>query len=302
MSQPLRLVVILNGVSRKKKKFYRQILPALQASFDVVVRETESREHAITLGKEAAHEKPFGVLAAGGDGTLNQVLNGLMQSGEQVLPALGIIPLGTGNDFARMMGVQPTAQSIVQTLQAKPQPIDIGQIDCCTAEGKTITRYFLNVVSLGMGPAVVHELFTSNRALGATLTYLKAILKVFFTHTGNTISVASGEQQWQGNARVFAVANGQSFGGGIFIAPDAKPNDGLFQTFLASDLPLLKFLWVLQVLKGKRKVRHANIQYDTTQSITITSPEPCWLEAEGELMGMLPGTVSIMKEKIKFFV
>jgi diacylglycerol kinase (ATP) len=295
-----RLIIILNGISRKKKKFYDQILPIIKKQFDVDVWETKHAEHAIELGAEAAKQNPFGVLAAGGDGTLNQVINGLFKSNSPVLPHVGIIPLGTGNDFARLAEVKSTGESIVEKIKGGTKPTDIGKV-ACTRDGNSVTRYFINVASLGMGPAVVHELFKSDRSLGADLTYLKAILKVFFTHPLDDVEVKANNWDWRGKSRVVAIGNGQSFGGGIFIAPDSKPDDGLFSTFVAGNVPLLKFLFVLQRVKAKKLAVDSCIHYNTATEVMLTSLNPCWIETEGELAGLLPAHVTILPKAIQFF-
>jgi diacylglycerol kinase (ATP) len=301
MGELQKLIVILNGVSRKKKKFYRQILPGLADQYVVDVWETQHQEHALELGKKAARESPFGVLAAGGDGTLNQVLNGFFEANLNALPTLGIIPLGTGNDFAHLGNITSTHESILQKIQSGGQLTDVGRVHCLDTAGNQTTRHFINVASLGMGPAVVHELFKSNRALGRDLTYLKSILRVFFTHPLDEIEVSTTDWTWRSKARVVAIANGQSFGGGIFIAPGAKPDDGSFSTFVAGDVPLFKFLFVLQQVKAKRLATDSRIQYNTATQLKLTAPQPCWIETEGELAGLLPATIDMLPGAIRFF-
>src|SRR5271154_4739592 len=113
----MKVAIILNGISRKKKFFYREILPILKQKFEVVVFETQYAQHAIDLAATACAEKFDFILAAGGDGTLNHVLNGVLKDitpmvrvdTNQSMPAIGIIPLGTGNDFAKMSGIKPDA-------------------------------------------------------------------------------------------------------------------------------------------------------------------------------------------------
>ena len=101
--------------------------------------------------------------------------------------------------------------------------------------------------------------------------------------------------------RVFAVANGKSFGNKIFIAPDATMEDGQFNTFLASDIPLVKFLWYLQVIKQKKKITDVKIAYSKVKEVTLSSSQKVLLEAEGELVGQLPARIEILVDRIKFF-
>ncbi len=299
----MKISIILNGISRKKKFFYTSIYPSLQQNFKAEVFETQHAQHAIELASNAVKEKFDYILAAGGDGTLNQVLNGVMlhQQGENILPTIGIIPLGTGNDFAKMCDLKPDATHISNLLtQVKPKLTDIGKLNCRNENGETITKYFINVCSIGMGPEVVRRLVKSDRSLGPTITYLKAITETFFTHKPQKIHVNASNWEWQGKMRVLAIANGKSFGNSMFIAPEALPDDGLFSTFLATDMALLKFLFFLQLVKAKKKINSNAIMYNTSTTIEMSAPEPCPIEAEGEWMGWLPAKIEMLPKHINF--
>lgn len=308
MADQEKIIVILNGISRKKNKFYGEILPGLSKKFFVDVWETKNRDHAIELGRKAAALNPKAILAAGGDGTLNQVLNGLASrfvignsSSSFQDSRIGIIPLGTGNDFARMENIKHTAENIIEKIESGGKLTDVGKVSCFDANGKPITRYFINVASLGMGPDVVQRLFSSDRSLGPTLTYFKAITQTFFSHQPEEVEAVSDHWIWRGKLRVLAIANGQSFGSALYVAPDAKPDDGIFSTFIAGEIPLLKFLWLLQAIKSKKKINDNKIQYNTCTKLSLTSTEKCWIETEGELAGMLPATVEIIPNAVRFF-
>jgi diacylglycerol kinase (ATP) len=151
-----------------------------------------------------------------------------------------------------------------------------------------------------MGPEVVKRLLKNDRSLGPTITYLKSITQTFFTHKPQEISVKTKNWEWRGKMRVMAVANGKSFGNGMYIAKDALSDDGIFSTFLAKEMPLLKFLMFLQLIKAGRKVKDSLITYDTCTSIEITAPDPCPVEAEGEWMGWLPVKMEVMPKRINF--
>lgn len=298
----MKIAIILNGISRKKKFFYTSVYPSLEQNFKAKVFETQHAQHAIELASWAVKEKFEFILAAGGDGTLNQVVNGVLnQHHENVLPTIGIIPLGTGNDFAKMCGLKADATQLAKLLNRNdPRPTDVGSLNCHTESGKMITRYFINVCSMGMGPEVVKRLLKNDRSLGPTLTYLKAITQTFFTHKPQEITIKTKIGEWQGKMRVLAIANGKSFGNGMYIAKEALPDDGIFSTFLAKDMSLLKFLMFLQLIKAGRKVKDSLIMYDKCTAIEVSAPKPCPIEAEGEWMGWLPMKVDVMPNCIKF--
>lgn len=298
----MKVAVILNGISRKKKIFYRIIYPLLQEKSDVTVFETQYPNHAKELAAQAVALNFEIILAAGGDGTLHQVLNGILTAGASELPSLGIIPLGTGNDFAKLCGFKPGGNNISGLLELnKPIPTDIGKISCINENGEPVTEYFINACSIGMGPDVVKRLQNSDRALGPLLTYLKAIIATFFTHQPQPLSVDAIHWQWSGNVRVFAVANGVSFGNSMYIAPDARPDDELLNTFLVGEVRLLKFLGLLQKIKTKTKINSRQIEYNSCTSLKLTSGETTLIEAEGELAGRLPAKIEVLPRMIKFF-
>lgn len=298
----MRIAVIINGISRKKKRFYRQILPSLQQKFSVEVFETQFSGHAIQLSSEAVAQGFDVILSAGGDGTLNQMVNGILKSTRVgKLPVLGIIPLGSGNDFAGMMSVSGHPSQLIKLLQEnKPKSIDVGKISCFDQNGRSIEKYFINVCSLGMGPATVHRLERLPRWMGTGFRYYASVLNTFFTHPTENFEVRTTSWTWKGSARVVTVANGKSFGNKIYIAPEAEPDDGVFSTIIATDMHLLRFLKVLLTVKTKKKVKSARILYNTATAVELTSPEPAWIEAEGELAGMLPARVEMQKGRILF--
>jgi diacylglycerol kinase (ATP) len=297
----LRIAIIINGISRKKKKFYRQILPIIQQSFSTDVFETQFSGHAIQLAGETVAKGYDIILCAGGDGTLNQVANGLLKISAAKLPALGIIPLGSGNDFAGMMNISGQADQLLQLLKENnPRPIDVGKVSCFNKDGDAIERYFLNVSSLGMGPATVHRLERLPRWMGTGFRYYASVLNTFFTHPIERFEVRTPHWSWKGNARVIAIANGKSFGNKIYIAPNAQPDDGVFSTFIATDMSLLKFLIVLQTVKRKKVVRDNRVLYATATELEITSPDVAWIETEGELAGLLPARIEMLNRKIQF--
>jgi len=296
----VKVAIIINGISTKKKTFYQSILPALQRKFSVEVFETKSSNHAIQLAGEAALNHFDIVFAAGGDGTLNQVLNGLLSIAGP-LPVLGVIPLGSGNDFAALMDVRPEASHLINLLaNQKSRPIDVGKISCLGKEGAQIVRFFINVCSLGMGPATVQRIERLPRWLGPGFRYFASVLNTFLTHPIEKFEVTTKDWTWSGKARVVAIANGKSFGNRIYIAPTAEPDDGVFNTLIATDMPLPKFLFTLQRLKSKQVVKDQSIVYATTQELQLSSMTSAFIEAEGEMAGYLPATIVMLKHRIQF--
>lgn len=296
----MKIVIILNGISRKKKFFYQSILPALASKHQVEILETKYAGHARELATQAAQNNFEVILSAGGDGTLHQVLNGLFDSGINPLPTLGVIPLGSGNDFAGAINVTAKAQVLLDLLDQRGKPTDVGLVSCKDASGQNTNRYFINVCSIGMGPATVRQMEKAPAWLGANGRYIISILKTFFTHRPESVELKTANWNWQGAVRVLAIANGKSFGNRIYLAPDAKQDDGLFNLFLAGDVPLFKFLMYLQTLKRSRKITDARIHYAMSDCVEVFSAEKVALEAEGEHVGYLPALIEMKSKAISF--
>ncbi|TXH27864.1 MAG: YegS/Rv2252/BmrU family lipid kinase [Cyclobacteriaceae bacterium] len=296
----MNIAIILNGISRKKNLFYQTILPALSARHVVEVFETHYAGHARGLAQQATENKFEVILSAGGDGTLHQVVNGVLDSKLNKLPTIGIIPLGSGNDFAGAVGVTANASLLLNLLEQGGKPTDVGLISCKDSAGENSNRYFINVCSLGMGPATVKQMEKAPAWLGVNGRYLVSILKTFFTHKPERLEVKTANWNWGGAVRVLAIANGKSFGNKIYLAPEAKQDDSLFNLFVAGDVPLLKFLIYLQTLKRRRKVTNASVYYAVADKVEITAPDNLAIEAEGEHVGFLPAMVEMKRAGVSF--
>jgi diacylglycerol kinase (ATP) len=172
----LSVLVILNGVSRKKKLFYRSIYPLLKQRFDAEVWETQHAGHAEELASIGVVKGFNTVISAGGDGTMHQVINGVMKHDKPAL-VIGLIPLGSGNDLARALGAILDPKIIIDLIQQrKTRLIDVGSVTVRDETGTPLKRFFINECSIGMGPEVVRRLNERSTLLGPALMYLKSIV------------------------------------------------------------------------------------------------------------------------------
>jgi YegS/Rv2252/BmrU family lipid kinase len=301
----VKVAIILNGISSKKKFFYKKIAPLLTKQFSITIFETRNQHDATVFASRAAQNNFDVVLAAGGDGTLNQVLNGLMLNNANKnatdLPILGVIPLGSGNDFARTISMRAEATFIADKLNANSFiQCDVGRIVCKSKSGDEVKTYFINVADAGMGPVVVEKVMKASRILGAGFAYYKSILATFFSYKPMKVFVKTETWNWEGNLRTLAIANGQCFGHGLYIAPKAKPDDGVFSTFIAGGVTVAEFIWHSEKLKRAKRIKHPNVDYNEARNIEIESTSACTIEADGEWIGYLPAKIEILPSRIKF--
>jgi YegS/Rv2252/BmrU family lipid kinase len=293
-----KITVIVNGASRTKTRYYQEILPALGAHH-VTTLETTHAGHAHALARQHAPACQF-LLAAGGDGTLNEVVNGtLAAAGPR--PTLGVIPLGSGNDFARTLGATLNGPRYADLLQRQStRPVDVGVIEYRDGTGETRKRFFINVCSVGMGPDVLRRIARKPRWLGARINYFVSILESFFSFAPLPLYARADAFQFAGNARVLALANGKSFGNQLTIAPGAKLDDGQLEIFLVGEATAWDFVRLQGQLKAGKMLRHPQVRYAACREIVLTSPTEAGVEADGEWIGFLPAKVAVATGRLKF--
>lgn len=270
----------------------------LSLHHQVTVYETTQAGEGIELTQVAIREAPDVLLAAGGDGTLNQVVNGIIRIGSKI--PIAVAPLGTGNDFASYCDIK-NAQDLIDRLSKPALATDVGEVTGKNQDGEPTTRFFMNVSSIGLGPDVVHRLESSSRLLGADLTYLLNSVRAFLGQVPFSVKLKAEDWEWEGMIRVVAIANGVRFGSGLHIAPGAQIDDGEFSAVIAGDVPFYEFLFFLIQIKNGNRIHHPKAQYHTCKSITVEGPPKTWIETDGELACMLPAIFKVLPSRIKFF-
>ena len=303
-----KAIIILNGISLRKKLFYHEYLPAISELFDVEVKETLSKNDARALASKYTDKYVDIILAAGGDGTAHQVINGILRGREHEtkLPAVGVIPIGSGNDFARGAGLTGKVDQVLEKLSSpKTRPVDVGVIEFNSSPdpgSKTDSAYFINVADIGMGPQVVDEVQKSGRPFGSAVAYYKSILKTFISYKPMIIKAIADDWTWEGKMRTLAVANGRYYGHGLCIAPDATLDDRMFSVFICGDVSVLDFIRHTGALKKGKYVSMDQLFYKTSTAISLTSDKPCPIEGDGEILGWLPARIRLIEKQLNFLL
>ena len=293
-------------VANNKNNRLARVLPGLEKCFRnlgrVQVLSTLRKKHAIDLAKGASENGCQYLIAVGGDGTLHEVLNGLMQSNlpTNEYPAIGLLPYGSANDFARTANISKSIDALLDLIQTKSiRKVDLAKI--ILHETGEI-RYFINVAGVGLGAEVAQNLAASSSALGPSFHYFKHILKGFLSYSKKHVRCTGSNWQWKGPLLQLAVGNGRYFGHGICIAPDAGITDGQFQVAIFGDLSIWDYLKNIRKLKKGVKIDHPEVSYHPTREVLIESDEPCGIEADGEYVGLAPATITVLPKVIRFLL
>lgn len=298
-----KVAIVLNSLSAKQYLVY-EAAEKLSREFSIQVLPTRAAGDDERLASQAVENNVDIIITAGGDGTLHNVVNGILQNREtrEKLPAISVFPVGSGNDFARTMQINASVDALKQRLTNSPiQHVDIGKVVFPSGlPEKKRVRYFVNEVSVGLGPEVLQKLSRKSKLLPTGVSYYLATLQAFLSHRPVAVRAVTEQWEWEAPARVLAVANGRYFGHGLCIAPDARTDDGKFSVFLCGDRSAIDFVRYSRKLKAGKKIQIAGISYLDACKIELSSPSFCALEADGEVVGELPVTISPLPGKLSF--
>ncbi len=266
---------IVNPVSGRGKGrvLGEQLIERLKRlSIDFELHWTERPGHAIELAEQGAQSHTV-VVSVGGDGTLNEVVNGLV--GRSAV--LGLIPVGSGNDFARAANIPfQFEQALEVLLQGRKKFVDLG---------KANERYFHNGVGIGFDAWVVHTSLGVKRLRGNTI-YLYSVLRTLMNYKPVSLELNfNGSVKTDDNFMV-TVGNGVSMGGGFYLTPDAENNDGLFDLCLIQNMPVVSILRNLIKVYGGQHKEDPRVEMHHTEKLTITGRQPFAVHVDGELLSL----------------
>ncbi|HTO25247.1 MAG TPA: diacylglycerol kinase family protein [Gaiellaceae bacterium] len=249
---------------------------------------SERPGHLIELAGRAAADGVELVVAVGGDGTLNEVVNGLVRA--KASTELATIPLGTGMDFVRTHGI-PTRfdDAVVTARDGVGRAVDVGRVTYRTWAGEEAERYVANVGSVGMSAAVAQRANGMSKAAGGKATFFYALVRVFLEWDNTTVSVELDDgARREGRMHDVVVANGQYHGGGMWLAPDASWSDGLFDVLLIGDITKRDFVTTAPKIYKGTHLAHPKVELVRSRVVSVDAPERLPIELDGEQLGTTP--------------
>ena len=218
--------------------------------------------------------------------------------------AVGFVPFGTGCDFRKTLGIPRQIRGALDVLAARRESlIDLGRLTYRDPEGRTSVRYFHNVTSFGLGGEVDERVNRANKALGGFFTFLKATLISLVVYNKKTIRLKI-DGIFDEPVRVWniAVANGQYHGGGMWIAPQARVQDGLFNVTIVGDLTLPEVCYHFPKLYSGRIGEIKKVRMLRGRCIEACSDQRVLLDVDGEQPGMLPVRIDMVPRAVRFIV
>jgi YegS/Rv2252/BmrU family lipid kinase len=255
---------------------------------------SERPGHLIELARKAADDGADLLVAVGGDGTLNETVNGILLASRA--PELATIPLGTGMDFVRTHGIPNGFDDAVRAAATgAAKTIDAGRVTYRAWDGTEQVRFYANVGSVGMSGAVAQRANGMSKALGGKVTFFVALTQVFlrWKNTEVTVELADGETR-SGRMHDVIVANGQWHGGAMWLAPEASADDGLFDVVLIGDVTKFDFITTAPKLYKGKHLTHPKVDLLRSARVHVDAAEHLPIELDGEQVGTTPVTFEIV--------
>ena len=266
---------------------------------------TERPHHAVELARTAGEQGCDLVVAAGGDGTVHEVINGLMQVPEKDRPALGIVPLGSGNDFAHILGVPDDPSLALQScLAGQPHPLDVGSVRA----GNDRLEYFNNTIGIGFDAVVTIRSRKITAIQGFMMYFVATLQTIFQNFTPLDLHVETDQESWNQATIMLTLGNGPREGGGFIVTPDARLDDGVLNYCTIRKISRLTMLRLVpEVMKGTQ-ARFKQVRMGTCRTMAIASQQPLYVHCDGEIfagfgtdirqltIGILPNAIRFLRK------
>ncbi|GGB49875.1 diacylglycerol kinase [Virgibacillus dakarensis] len=287
--------IIYNPTSGREafKKELANVLERFEvAGYETSTHATTCEGDAIKAAKIAVERRYDVVVAAGGDGTINEVVNGL---GEQdYRPKLGIIPVGTTNDFARALSIPRNIIKAVDIiLNDQSIPLDIGKVN---------EHYFINIAGGGKLTELTYDVPSKLKTMLGQLAYYIKGIEMLPSLKPTNVRIEYDGEVLEDDIMLFLISNTNSVGGFEKLAPTAKLDDGYFDVIILKKTNLAEFIRVATLALRGAHLDHKNVIYTKARHIKVETDEKMQLNIDGEFGGLLPGEFINLKQHVELFV
>ncbi|WP_040205359.1 diacylglycerol kinase [Neobacillus jeddahensis] len=290
-----RARLIYNPTSGREilKRNLPEILAKLEmAGYEASCHATTGAGDATNAAKLAVERQYDVVIAAGGDGTIHEVVNGLAD--QEYRPKLGIIPAGTTNDFARALHIPRDVGAAVDIItRGELIPVDIGRIN---------DKYFINIAGGGRITELTYEVPSKLKTMLGQLAYYLKGMEMLPSIKPSDVRIEYDGKLFEGEAMMFLVGLTNSIGGFERLAPDASINDGLFSLLILKKVNLAEFIRIATLAVRGEHVNDPNVIYTQANRIKVYSKEKVQLNLDGEFGGLLPAEFENLYRHLEVFV
>lgn len=304
----MKNLLIVNSFAGTIARNWKKIEPQVRIHhlYPTELQCTESRDHATAITREALHKGCENIIVLGGDGTINEVVNGFFENGSLINKeaTLAILTGGSGNDTIRTLGISRNiVRAVEQFAAGNVMLCDVGRIRCKGNGGVDIERMFFNVADIGLGAMVVQKVNASTKPFGGKIAFLSATTSTFLRYKKPTLRFSFDDAPFKEEKTItLVVANGRWFGGGLSPTPTAKIDDGLFSIAVFGDISIPTYIRKIGYLMRGKPIDHPCVSYATAKKVVVETDDPVWIEADGEIIGIPPVTFEILPKMMRVYV
>ncbi len=292
------------GKTGKRWPDYKNIF--FEEGFELDIVKTNYPGEATKIARKALTKGYKNIMAVGGDGTVNEVINGFFRGEKLINPQVRLIIFsrGSGSDYIKSLGLSGRIEDVIRIIKDGSRDyLDLGLIDYISHTGKKESRYFINVADAGIGGETVYNLREKPKKLGGFTSYLFAAVKTILHYKNKDIRVTVDNRQITNRKlNTVLVANGKYFAGGMKIAPEANIRDGKFDIVILGDLKKGETLFNLYKAYRGKHLAHPKVNILSGKEVILESEERVLLEIDGESVGKLPAKFTLLEKKLPVLI
>lgn len=302
-----------HGLAKRKFNLLRDTIDEMKVDVNILLSRYPG--NSIKLAKDAFNQGATRIISFGGDGTHYEVINGILsavrerfrreiyeltEEEKSIIPVLGIISVGSGNDFSKSLRLPRNLTSIFEVaLRGTAKPIDVGLFECANDNGEKVTNYFLNVLSGGYSGFVVENVLKDEASLYKKFTYTKVALLKMFSYCVPEGIARTETREIHGKFFEFCITNGKYFAAGILVSPRSEIDDGYLNASIFESYKAVEVLFKITKLYNGSIVKEPKVYYENVKEIYVECDPPQVVEADGEMVGHTPVKVQVIEKAIK---
>ncbi|KUO75348.1 MAG: hypothetical protein APF77_08750 [Clostridia bacterium BRH_c25] len=304
-----KMFVVVNPVSANKStaKEWPQFDRVLRDSgyeFEAVL--TEYPGHATELAGQALKAGYKTIMSVGGDGTMNEVVNGFFENGQPISEdsVLVVFSRGTGCDFIRTLDIKKGIEDLLAILDRKQvKQVDVGRVNFLGTAGKMVTRYFMNVADIGIGAETANRVNKHSKLLKGLLSFaLGAVTTIILYKNKDFEVIIDGEAVLSERMNSVIIANGKYFGGGMKVAPEALIDDGVFDIIILGDLSKPELIKSFPLIYDGKHLSHPKLKFYRGSKVKVKSGGKGLIEVDGEIPGSDDAEFEILPKALNILI
>jgi diacylglycerol kinase (ATP) len=280
MSRKVKLILNPIADHERASRVAVDLQPIIKEFGEADWGSTSYPTHAAEMARQAGEQGYDTVIALGGDGTVHEVINGLMQVPEKKRPLLGVVPIGSGNDFAHFLKIPlDPVDALHRALNGEPSTIDVGRI----TDEHGHSEYFDNTIGIGFDAVVTIRTRKITLVHGFAMYFLAVIQTIVANFDCIPMQVETDQESWSQPTLMLSLGNGPREGGGFLITPDARMDDGLLHYVTIGKLSRLMMLRLVPEVQKGTHGRFKQFRMGTCKKMTTTAERPLIIHLDGEI-------------------